>query len=340
MIPMDKMKKLISMVSTFLMLFVFLMMIFFVRHGVKFMFYSSIPAAASYIFFYYLIYKEKWRLYVWLLYAVITFYMVAATVCMGYNSGFHLYCLSLVSVSFYLDYLAHIMHTPKVHARWMSLILVIVYLASMGYVIRHGSIYEIDAAVISRCMYMNAIAVFCFLIGYSSFIHKTILESEDKLSVMAHMDQLTGLYNRRYMMEHLEGLTETVTPDHWIAMVDIDDFKQINDVYGHSCGDYVLSELCGTMRDVCGEGCTLARWGGEEFLITSSDTNAIASEILEKLRRSIELKYFSFQHKKVPVTITIGAAHYQEGQSLDSWIQSADKKLYIGKNGGKNRMII
>ena len=340
MIKIENMKKLITAVNTFLMSFVFLLMFFFARHGVTYMFYHSIPSAATYILFYYLIRKDKLALYVWLLYATITIYMVAATICLGYNAGFHLYCLSLVSVTFYIDYLAHIMGTQKVHAPIMSLILVIVYLVSTGYSINHGPVYEVDSSIISRCMYINAIGVFCFLVGYSSSIHRMILQSEDKLSNLAHIDQLTGLYNRRYMMEHLEKLSEIVTPEHWIAMVDIDDFKRINDVYGHNCGDYVLSELCRTMRDVC-DGCILARWGGEEFLISSpSDGKTVDIAILEKLRYAVQLKYFSYQHKEVPVTITIGAAYYQEGQSLDNWIQSADKNLYVGKNGGKNRVVL
>lgn len=339
MIPMQKMKKLISTVNSFLMLFVFLMMGFYAYYGVTYMIYHSIPTLASYLVFYHLIRKDKLNLYVWLLYTAITIYMVAATICLGYNSGFHLYCLSLVSVTFYIDYLARVMHTRKINAPLISFILICVYLISTDYAIKHGPTYHIDSNVVSLCMYINAIAVFLFLVGYSSFIHKVILESENKLSDMAHLDQLTGMFNRRYMMEHLEKLRETVTPEYWIAMADIDNFKKINDVYGHSCGDYVLVELCKTMRSVCGD-CVISRWGGEEFLITGTmDRKMPDPALLESFRKTVEQKRFSYQNKIIDVTVTIGVSYYQEGQSIDSWIQSADKKLYVGKNGSKNQVI-
>ena len=120
-------------------------------------------------------------------------------------------------------------------------------------------------------------------------------------------------------------------------MVDIDDFKNFNDNYGHACGDYVLMELSRIMKEVCSQ-CVISRWGGEEFLITTNGATQDPA-ILEHLRQRVADTSFHFQEKTFTVTVTIGMSYFPEEQSLDSWIQSADRKLYEGKNKGKNRVV-
>ena len=337
MIRIQQMKKLISIVNTFLMSYVILMIIFYARFGITFMVYLSIPTAASYIVFYFLIQREKLALYVKLLYIAIVFYMLAATICIGYDAGFHLYCWSLVAVAFYLDYLAHIMKTEKIFAFDMSVHVVVAYLFCTWYSHWRDPIYVLDPKVTTICLYLNAIAVFCFIICYSSFIHRLIIESEDKMANMALYDQLTELFNRRSMVAHLNKMFASVTPMHWLAMVDIDDFKKFNDTYGHNCGDYVLVELARIMRNVC-QGCVISRWGGEEFLI-STDGVSLEPSMLELFRQAVERKQFSYEGIDLKLTVTIGVANYESGQSLDKWIQHADDNLYEGKRSGKNKIV-
>ena len=337
MIRIQNMKKLITVVNAFLMCYVILMIVFYAHFGVTFMVYLSIPTVASYIVFHHLIQKEKMTLYVKLLYATIVIYMLAATICIGYDAGFHLYCWSLVAVAFYLDYLAHVMKTEKIYAFDMSVRVVAAYLFCTWYSHWRGPIYALDSKVITTCLYLNAIAVFCFIICYSSFIHKLIIESEDKMANMALYDQLTELYNRRSMLDHLDKIFPTLTSMHWVAMIDIDDFKKFNDTYGHNCGDYVLVELANIMRCVCA-GSALCRWGGEEFLICT-DGISLDTSILELFRQAVERRKFIYEGTQLKLTITIGVANYEPGQSLDKWIQHADDNLYEGKRTGKNKIV-
>ena len=337
MIRMQKMKKLILLVNSFLMGYVLLMMAFYACFGITYMVYHSIPTAALYILFYFLIKREQMDVYVKLLYISTAIYMVAATVCLGQRPGFHLYCWALVTVTFYLDYLAHIMQTEKVNALKMSIFIVIVYLFCMWYSSRYNPVYTLDPKIISICMYFNIFTVFSFLICYSSFIHKLIIESEDRLSDLAHLDQLTGLFNRRSMIEHMDNIFLSVTPQHWLAMVDIDDFKKFNDTYGHNCGDYVLVEITKIMRNVC-QGCVISRWGGEEFLI-ATDGISLDPAMLELFRQAVERTNFSYEGIDLHLTVTIGIANYEPDQSLDKWIQHADDNLYEGKRSGKNRIV-
>ena len=337
MLQIEAMKKLTRYVNTALLAIVVLMTAAYAYYGVTYMVYHSIPTIAVYIALYWFIHKDKLDLYVWILYIVITAYMVAGTVCMGYDAGFHFYCASLIPLSFYMEYLADKLRTRKANALLTSFILVVVYLASTGYAIRSGPLYEVDPVFIYRCMVGNALGVFGFLVGYSSLVHKLARSSEEQLAEIALKDQLTGLYNRHYIMTYMDELYRQMPQSQWVAMVDIDGFKSINDTYGHHGGDYVLTELARIMREVC-HGCVIARWGGEEFLIVTDGTPG-DPEVLETLRQTVDETHFVFDDQTIPVSVTIGAAVYEDGESIDHWIKRADYKLYAGKNNGKNQVM-
>ena len=331
------MQKLLYIVNTFLVGFVIIMAFIFRHYGVTYMVWHSIPTVLAYIALYPAVYKSRMELYAMCVYELITLYMIASTICLGYSSGFILYSISLITLSFYMEYLARVMHTKKLSPMITSLFLVLVFIACTTYVHVRGPVYEVNSNFAFMCMIINSFSVFFFLIGYGSLMQKIISISEQKLSDMAHTDQLTGLFNRHYMASHLNDVSHTISEGQWLALADIDDFKNINDTYGHACGDYVLVELGRIMRQVC-DRCIKSRWGGEEFLITVFD-GARKLEVVEALRQAVENNRFTFNGEDISVTITVGVSLYKEGQSLDSWIQSADRRLYDGKGSGKNRVI-
>lgn len=331
-------KKLTWWVNTALLAVVLFMTFAYAYYGVTYMVYHSIPTVVIYVVLYWFIHKEKLDLYTWGVYVLITLYMIAATVCVGFSAGFQMYCTSLIPLSFYMEYLAYALHTRKANAVVTSLLLVIAYFACSGYALLRGPVYTLDNVFLFRCMVGNSLGVFAFLIGYTALVNKMVRRSEDQLSEMAHKDQLTGLFNRYYIMTYLDELYQKMPPAQWTAMVDIDGFKGINDTYGHHGGDYVLKTLANIMREVC-TGCVIARWGGEEFLIVT-DGSAQDPAVLETLRRTVAERAFVFEEQHIPVSITIGASRYEEGQSIDHWVQSADRKLYVGKNSGKNQVVI
>lgn len=334
---MEAIKKLTRIINTALLAFVLFMTFAFAYYGVTYMVYHSIPTIVIYIVLYWFIQKDKLDVYVWILYIVITAYMIAATICMGYSAGYHFYCASLIPLSFYMEYLAHVLHTRKANPLLMSVLLVIFYLICTSWALINGPVYEVDPVFTFRCMIGNALGVFGFLIGYTSLVNRLVRSSEERLSDAALKDQLTGLFNRHYIMAYMDDLHQKMTPDQWVAMVDIDGFKNINDTYGHHGGDYVLTTLAHIMHEVCGN-CVIARWGGEEFLIVSDGT-AQAPVMLETLCQTVNETPFVFEGQTIPVSITIGTDRYVEGQSIDRWIQSADHKLYEGKNNGKNQVV-
>jgi len=120
-------------------------------------------------------------------------------------------------------------------------------------------------------------------------------------------------------------------------MADVDDFKKINDTYGHNCGDYVLNFIAQKMKNIC-SNCVISRWGGEEFLIHNG-THDSTHEVLEKLRREIENSECIYKQQKINISLTIGVAQRNADGDIEEWIKHADDRLYYGKNNGKNMVV-
>lgn len=298
----------------------------------------SIPTLMVYVIGYVLISKERLDIYVRLVYFWITFYMCLCTVCLGYKIGFHLYCFSMIPIIFYTEYMADKLGKKKINAFVVSAIIGICYLISTGYTAFTGPVYAVDNSIAGSFWALNSVIVIGFLVFYSRLMLSLIGDYEKKLKNAALVDRLTGLYNRHYMMEKLEEAVKNGDPK-FVTMIDIDDFKKINDRYGHNAGDYVLINVARIMREVCA-GCEISRWGGEEFLIfTTGNLRAKGLPLIEKLRQSVESEDFVFGDEHIKVTITSGLAEYSNGVSVDRWVSKADDNLYTGKKTGKNKVV-
>lgn len=335
-------KKLSYTVNTVILMLVFGLMGFFHICEVTFLTIFSIPTAMIYLIGYYLIKKERLALYVWAVYFWLTLYMGLTTICLGYGYGFHLYCFSMIPTMFVTEYISYKLNKKTMKIKSMNAIhisgaIAVFYLLCTGYVSIFGPIYNVRKNAATFFWIFNAVTVFGFLIFYSNYLIKSIKKSEDELTEMAHLDRLTQLYNRHYMMERLEALSDK-TEESFLAMVDIDLFKKINDTYGHNGGDEVLKSLSALMQNECPE-CEISRWGGEEFLILSATPLSNGKAMLEKLNMKVASTPVGFDGQDIHVTITIGMAVRKSGQSVDLWIQEADEKLYYGKNNGRNRVV-
>ncbi len=167
----------------------------------------------------------------------------------------------------------------------------------------------------------------------------------DKLETMAKTDQLTGLPNRRQMIENIKY--EVIRfrrggKPFSIAIGDIDDFKKINDTYGHAGGDFVLINVAELLRNGCRNQDLVCRWGGEEFLLLLPETDAAgAFTLAEKQRQTIANVDLKFEGKQIKVTICFGISTFnQKGQTYEECIRLADDSLYAAKEGEKNKVIV
>jgi len=161
---------------------------------------------------------------------------------------------------------------------------------------------------------------------------------------MAITDGLTGLYDRRHI-EHLvrreisraKRYGEPVA----IAMADIDNFKRINDTFGHPFGDTVLKSIGAAFRAACREGDLVGRYGGEEFLFILSRTDREgAAAFAERIRLAAESLKFSARGKPLTVTVSVGAAVRDAHETWEDLLRSADDALYTAKRQGKNRVVL
>ena len=329
-------KKVAYTVNGVILLLVFGLMAFFKMCDVKFLVYFSIPTAMVYMVGFYLIKRNMLDFYVRMVYFWLTFYMGVTTICMGTGYGFHLYCFSMIPVIFVSEYLSYKLKRNGVNAVLISIIVAVFYLLCTGYVSAKGPVYEREQSVSTFFWLFNSLTVLVFLIGYINYLITMIINSEEKLREIALVDRLTGLYNRHFMLDRLSEIDEPETG--FLALADIDDFKKINDVYGHNAGDEVLKTVSERMKEIAPR-CIISRWGGEEFLIRVPGSLADGKELLEKLRLAVCSESVEYEGRVIKVTITIGAAERKDGQTIDNWIQDADDRLYEGKKSGKNKVV-
>ncbi len=164
-----------------------------------------------------------------------------------------------------------------------------------------------------------------------------------ELLIISETDSLTGLLNRRSMLSRVAQLIsdyERTGQGFVIAMFDIDDFKLVNDTYGHVFGDVVLREIASRTVSILRVEDLLFRWGGEEFLLVIRNCDIVrARGVAEKIRRVVGDVPINDGMTSVNVTVTIGLCQYRGG-SIDGIIIKADEALYEGKHKGKNTVVI
>ena len=167
----------------------------------------------------------------------------------------------------------------------------------------------------------------------------------DRVKELSVRDGLTGLYNRRVLEEILNVEESKRNPAPLaILMMDVDDFKAINDTFGHPAGDRVLSVLGKLLQDNCRRENIVARYGGEEFAILLTNTGltvAAAMQTAERLRKVLAAQDFAFSGRKVRLTVSIGVA-YSTGKTAapKTILARADQALYQAKRSGKNRVCL
>ncbi|MEW8624995.1 MAG: GGDEF domain-containing protein [Candidatus Thiodiazotropha sp.] len=157
---------------------------------------------------------------------------------------------------------------------------------------------------------------------------------------ISRTDQLTGLLNRRGLEENFNSevnRSQRVNQSFTLALADIDDFKAMNDRYGHLLGDQILKQIATVVRSQIRNIDTLARWGGEEFAILLDKSSlADSTYIAEKIRKAIQDLNQEQSLISERITISIGVAEYRPGQTMLELFDHADNALYLAKRCGKN----
>ncbi|UTW48975.1 GGDEF domain-containing protein [Bacterioplanoides sp. SCSIO 12839] len=161
-----------------------------------------------------------------------------------------------------------------------------------------------------------------------------------KIEELAITDELTGLFNRRYLLKMLDkqqALSNREGLPFVLAFVDIDHFKQINDIHGHRVGDQVLTELSLLLKDAVREVDVAARYGGEEFVLLLSGVNLDAGRTaLERIRMQVSEQRYTDMN--IPLTVSVGVVEHHLNEGAEVMLNRADRLLYEAKRGGRNRV--
>jgi diguanylate cyclase (GGDEF)-like protein len=167
------------------------------------------------------------------------------------------------------------------------------------------------------------------------------LEQVKALETKTSLDPLTKAYNRYALQEHLKSVLDKENRDFDIfaLMIDVDDFKLINDRFGHIAGDKVLIFITKLFKKALRDGDRVYRFGGEELIILLNRTDAAGAQLVaERLLNLCRNNKPLFQNQQIPVTLSIGLTKIVENDTIDGVINRSDTALYRAKKNGKDRL--
>ncbi len=158
-------------------------------------------------------------------------------------------------------------------------------------------------------------------------------------------DELTGLSNRRCFDSSFEKeflRAKRYNNKLTLVIFDIDFFKQVNDTYGHQCGDYILKQVSNAALQTFRKTDSVFRFGGEEFTVLLTETDIEKAIIpLERFRKTVETLNLSYQNQPIHITVSIGAFQLNDNIfSKEEFLQKADEALYEAKNSGRNKTVL
>lgn len=283
----------------------------------------------------------------WLILIEVTAYSVLSTYYIGVGGGSHYFLFSIVPIIIYFG--LFLFKKGRLWIVGVSLLIdFLVFAFSFTFFYGRPPLIRISDKASTILTVFSAFCMFFSIVFYNVvYIYRSrrevlSLEKEnEQLSADANNDTLTELLNRRGFMPLLEELMKEGEEHHFcIAFLDIDNFKKVNDTFGHDCGDEVLRHISRLIRKEM-HGCAVCRWGGEEIIILLKDMDLrSARQKMESVRVSVETTPTVFFNTRVPVTITIGlvenTARFKKPQDI---IQAADERMYYGKKHGKNVLI-
>ncbi len=313
-------------------------LIFFLVAEVYTMAYVNLFSIAMYLIMYLIISKRFYDAYAISTGCEISIYMITATVICGFDAGFHICLLGLIILIFYAGYFSSQRKKIIKPLLWSSLTIAGYFVLFM-YCQFNEPFYTLNETIESVLLIGHILVVGLFTMAFLYVLVKYVVRLEKMIKEEATTDRLTQLPNRNALYDYLDRIVDK--SEYLLAIFDIDDFKLVNDKFGHICGDHVLQNIANISKNNSSLD-FVSRFGGEEFVIISKieNDNKYTFDKIDNIRKSVEKSRYQYDDELVKVTITMGVASYENNLSIDEWISIADKKLYKGKESGKNRTIM
>lgn len=281
----------------------------------------------------------------------VTIYCIVSTTIMGWGYGFQNWLIVVVVLALTVPFSAR---------RKFYMLAIIMALTYLGLYFAKGLEGNINKLTFLDIFLIlaNRVGLFILLffsekaLGWSNIIENFFLQNEvKKMKEIVGTDELTGLINRHKMNLILEDMNKSIGKDNsifYIAFADLDDFKYINDTYGHDVGDKILILIANVLKQEFRNDDVVARWGGEEFLILlrnerddigQLDSSKVMS-ILNRVRIKIENMKMKYKEHNIGVTMTFGSVGSKNYKSVADMINDADAQMYEGKRTGKNKVVV
>ena len=324
--------------------------LFFVK-GIKFLGIFNIFSSILYLYLSILLNNKNnsITLAVGATFIEVCIHMILCVYFIGWEGGFFVYPLCLIPATYFItinilkkDIYGHILI-------WSTFI---IYQAAKIFADSRVAIYEENFKDISGIVYKINTLSACFIVSFLVYaflyemrdIQEDLKEKNKILNDMANLDMLTCINNRRSMNEKLKSEIDKFNIQNnnfCIAICDIDNFKGINDTYGHDCGDMVLKGIADILINNSKKyDIEVSRWGGEEFLILIRSSRKKASEICQNILNDIREHSLEYNNTNIKVTMTIGLGEFNiENNDIEKVLKDADVNLYKGKSTTKNCVV-
>jgi diguanylate cyclase (GGDEF)-like protein len=302
-------------------------------------FYGNIIGFIIALLAVYLNKKKKYGLSAFLFILTITALGVVQVLLFGLNSGFMYYFFNMSVLIVYTKW--------RPSLKLIGVITqVVLFVLTFIYAINNPPFYPLAMGWLIFFHILNFVLNITGVANSAYYYIRIANDAQKTLSTLASTDYLTGVNNRvafDTFMQEKKALFDKNKRTFGLLMIDVDHFKNINDTYGHGCGDDVLVEIARLLKEERGNQDFIARYGGEEFVyvIDAFQANTVR-EVAERLRKKVENHTFKYRKHDIKMTISIGGIFVNKTcqQTIDGWIECADKHLYQAKDEGRNRVII
>lgn len=235
---------------------------------------------------------------------------------------------------FLIYFILHRKKSSRIHIFMITFILLASYTSFVVITEFTGGFFSLN----SPLLYITILAALPLMIGFDAIKNKEqkiIIEQQEKERVFLTSleDSLTGAWNKRYF----NILLDKISSEDTLAMIDFDNFKKINDSYGHVAGDYILKSVSTLILKSIAKEDELCRIGGDEFVIVFSKCSKLdALEIMEEIQAKLETEEFKFDHHNIKLTVSVGICKMESGMTKNIALKKLDQFLYEAKHSGKN----
>ncbi len=341
-------RQVISLIMLVLLVFHIGLLGFFIYFGITPMVVMDSVSILLYIACYIQTKRGKGLLLAFnLCYAEIMIHAVVSVLLLGVDSGFTLYIIAMLPLGYFASY------NFKLEGKTVNPMFYVIFSMLAFFFARITSsyiepMYSYGNKMVDRTIYMvnYFIAVVAIIVFFSTLLNQIrYLENlhrsqTKKLEQLSKTDTLTGLANRRSIEEQY-AQSEAIQEEYALILGDIDDFKKVNDTYGHDVGDLVLKAVADVFKKAVRGEDTVCRWGGEEILIflpgcPLHNAQYRAHQILQNIS---SIHFEAAEYPAFHVTMTLGVAVSTEAESFMETVKKADDRLYFGKRNGKNQVV-